>query len=245
MNIKAIACEVFRKELDILLGRNRKNKISVCYLTNELHQYGKERMASEIQKAIDETDPGEFDAIVLLYGLCNNGIKDLHGPLPIVVPRAHDCITLFMGSKEHYKNYIQKNPGTFFIAGSFGMGEEGILDNTKVIQEMRQEFAEKFGEDNADYLMETLGDPLKNYSRLTFIGNELGDLNTMKEKARAAASLKNWAFEEYPGSLRLIEKLLDGEWNNDEYLVLGAGEKIVPSYDEGIITASFFSNSQA
>jgi hypothetical protein len=237
MNIKVLACEVIKKELDILLAKNRKNKITVCYLTRELHQYGKERMAQDIQKAIDETNPGEFDAIVLVYGLCNYGIKDLHGALPIVVPRAHDCITLFMGSKEHYMDYMQKYHGTYFVAGTFGIGEGGALDDTKLVQEKRQEFAEKYGEENADYLMETIGDPLKNYSRLTFINSGLEAIDTMKEKARDIAASKKWTFDEYSGNLSLIEKLLDGEWNTNEYLVLNPGEKIAPSYDGNIITA--------
>jgi hypothetical protein len=238
MNIKVIACETIRKELDVLLTRNRKNNIAVQYLTKELHQYGRERMAADIQKAIDETNENEFDAIALIYGLCNYGIKDLHGKLPIVVPRAHDCITLFMGSKERYMDYMQKNHGAYFIAGMFGMAEGGVLDDTKIIQEKRQEFAEKYGEENADYLMETIGDPLKHYNRLTFINSGLGDLNALKEKARDIARSKNWTFDEYSGNLSLIEKLLDGEWNTDEYLTLNPGEKIAPSYDNTIITAA-------
>jgi hypothetical protein len=242
MNIKVIACEIARKELEILLGRNRKNKITVCYMPRELHQYGKDRMASEIQKAIDETDPHEFNAIALVYGLCNNGIVNLHGTLPIVIPRAHDCITLFMGSKERYSDYNQKNPGTYFVAGCFGMeldgqGAKGGLDYTKAAQQMRQEYAEKFGEENADYLMEMLGDPLKNYCRITFINSGLGDLYAMKENAKDAAASRNWMFDEYPGNLSLIEKLLDSEWNEDEYLVLKPGEKVTSSYNNGIIAA--------
>jgi enamine deaminase RidA (YjgF/YER057c/UK114 family) len=194
-------------------------------------------MASDIQKAIDETNPGEFDAIVLIYGLCNYGIKDLHGELPVVVPRAHDCITLFMGSRKRYMEYMQKNHGAYFIAGMFGLDENGALSDTKAIQEQRQEFAEKYGEENADYLMETIGDPLKHYSRLTFINSGLGDVRALKEKVRDIALSKQWTFDEYPGDLSLIEKVLDGEWNKDDFLVLKSGEKIAPSYDEGIITA--------
>ncbi|MDR0450218.1 MAG: DUF1638 domain-containing protein [Treponema sp.] len=238
MNIKVIACEVIKKELDILLTKNRKNKITVCYLTKELHQYGKERMASDIQKAIDETQSAEFNAIALVYGLCNYGIRDLHGELPIVVPRAHDCITLFMGSKERYREYTQKTNGAYFIAGTFGFDSGNSLDYSKVIQEKRLEFAEKYGEENADYLMETIGDPLKNYSRITFISNDLGNTDEIKEKARAIAESREWAFEVYPGNLSLIEKLLDGEWAENDYLILKPGEKIAPSYDEGIITAA-------
>ena len=242
MNIKVIACEIARKELDVLVDLPRKNKITVCYMPRELHMYGKERMAADIQKEIDKTDPDEFDAVALVYGLCNYGIVTLNGTMPIIIPRAHDCITLFMGSKERYSEYNQNNPGTYFVAGAFGMalegeGEKGSLDYTKVAQQVRQEFVEKYGEENADYLMEELGDPLKNYCRITFINSGLGDLYEMKAQAKDAAAARNWLYEEYSGNLSLIEKMLDGDWNEADFLVLKPGEKIAPSYDDNIIVA--------
>ena len=240
MKIKVIACEVIRKELDILLSEHRENEISVCYMTKELHERGKEYMATEIQKEIDKVSVSEFDAIALVFGLCNNGVVNLCGELPIVIPRAHDCITLFMGSKERYKEYVSEKPGSYFIAGDFGIETDGVdgnvgLDHTKIIQELRQEYEEKYGEENVDYLMEMLGDPLKNYSRLTYIDDGLGDLYNMKEKAKVAAKSRDWTYEEYSGNLSLVERLIDGDWYEEDCLVLKPGEKVNASYSDEII----------
>jgi hypothetical protein len=65
----------------------------------------------------------------------------------------------------------------------------------------------------------------------------LGKIDELKQKSVAAAASKNWKFDEYQGDLCLIEKLLDGEWNKEDFLILNPGEKITPSYDDDIITA--------
>ena len=240
MRIKVIACEVIKKELDILIEKHKRNEITLHYMTKDLHEHGGEYMAKEIQKEIDTTSPNNFDAIVLIYGLCNNGIVNLTSNIPLVIPRAHDCITLFMGNKGHYMDYVEEKPGTYFIAGSFGTSsdnEDGSLelDNTKIVQELRQEYREKYGEENVDYLMEILGDPLKNYHRITYIENQFGDIYEMKEKAKEIATNREWIYEEYKGNLGLIERLLDGEWNKEDFLTINPGEKVIPSYDEDII----------
>jgi hypothetical protein len=54
----------------------------------------------------------------------------------------------------------------------------------------------------------------------------------MKEKAKGAAALRNWLFEDYSGNLSLIAKLLDGEWNNDDCLIPNPGEKVSCAYND-------------
>jgi hypothetical protein len=81
-----------------------------------LHDVGTKKMSAMLQSEIDKVDAEKYDMILLCYGLCNNGICNLHSSLPIVIPRAHDCITLLMGSKEKYKDYFEKIPGTFFLS---------------------------------------------------------------------------------------------------------------------------------
>jgi hypothetical protein len=38
-----------------------------------------------------------------VYGLCNLALTSLRArAVPVVVPRAHDCITLYLGSRQRY-----------------------------------------------------------------------------------------------------------------------------------------------
>ena len=34
--------------------------------------------------------------------------------MPLVIPRAHDCIALFMGSRQRYREYFDAHPGTYY-----------------------------------------------------------------------------------------------------------------------------------
>ena len=36
------------------------------------------------------------------------------GPSPLVLPRAHDCITLLMGSRTEFERYFQDHPGVYY-----------------------------------------------------------------------------------------------------------------------------------
>ena len=66
-----------------------------------------------IQHLIDQTSSTNYDAILLVYGLCGRAIDGLLSrDLPLVVPRAHDCITLYLGSREAYNQQQNHHPGT-------------------------------------------------------------------------------------------------------------------------------------
>ena len=82
-------------------------------LPKGLHDLGSDRMRSRVQEAIDGVKASDYDAILMGYGLCNNGLAGIVARhIPIVLPRAHDCITLFMGSRERYITYFNDHPGS-------------------------------------------------------------------------------------------------------------------------------------
>ena len=43
--------------------------------------------------------------------------------------------------------------------------------------------------------------------------------------------------ERLKGDIGLLRRLVDGDWNPDEFLVAQPGEKIVPTYVGGIVQA--------
>ena len=49
---------------------------------------------------MDRTPEGVYDAILLGYGLCGNGLAGVTARhTRLVLPRAHDCIGILMGSR--------------------------------------------------------------------------------------------------------------------------------------------------
>ena len=96
--------------------------------------------------------------------------------IPLVVPRAHDCITLFLGSKERYLDYFQKHPGVYFKTSGWIERGEGLnqyrqdsIEQQSGMTQTYEELVAKYGEDNAKFLYEQLCNMTRNYSGLTFI----------------------------------------------------------------------------
>lgn len=241
----AIVCEVFHREACAAAAQSRL-RVDLEFLPKSLHDIGEEAMSARLQATIDHalqsrSADEQPDAIVLLYGLCNNGICGLHAPVPLVVARAHDCITLLLGSRERYEAHFAANPGTFYKSSGWIERDSDPNDNPASVTSRLglsrnyAELVEQFGEDNAQYLMETMGDWLKNYKRLCLICTGVGPEDDYRRACRALANEKGWLFDEVAGDTGLIERLLNGEWDERECLVLPPGQRIAASHEEGVI----------
>ena len=237
-----IACEILFREA-CYCAALCDPIIDIQFMKKGLHDIGAEKMSGKLQQAIDEVSTDEYDAILLCYGLCNNGISSLHGKLPIVIPRAHDCITLLLGSKERYKEYFDNNPGTYFKSSGWierdasldGEEADSSVMNQLGLGKSYEDYVELYGEENADYIAEILGNWEENYTKMTFINTKLGNIDLDRSISKEAAETKQWDFEEVEGDIRLILKLMNGQWDEDEFLVIPGGDKIVPSNDEKIV----------
>ena len=242
-----IGCEILYREAAAAIAQS-PCIVDVETMPKSLHDIGEEAMSSRLQARIDSLlatrAPKDWpDAIVLLYGLCNNGVRGLHAPVPIVIPRAHDCITLLLGSRARYDEHFQDNPGSFYRSPGW-IERDGDPDANPASVTRRlgitHDYAalvEKYGKDNADYLMETMGDWLKNYSRVSLIDTGVGPFEEYRRICRDEAREKNLAYEELAGDTVLIRKLLNGDWNERDFLVLQPGQKIAASNDHNVICA--------
>ena len=81
------------------------------FLPKGLHDLGGKPMAAKIQEVVDRTPEGVYDAILLGYGLCGNGLDGLTARhTRLVLPRAHDCIALLMGSANATRRTSRATP---------------------------------------------------------------------------------------------------------------------------------------
>ena len=233
-----IGCAVLHRECHYCAAVSR-NIVEVRLCEKALHDIGAGRMSARLQAEIDAVDTGAYDAILLAYGLCNNGMVGLHAKVPIVAPRAHDCITLLMGSKEKYLEYFNRNPGTYYHSSGWVERSTSSFDNpdsttTRMGISTYQEYVDKYGEENAKYLMETLG-MMANYDKFAYIDTGVGNFPAYKAEVRQAAAKNGWKFEEIPGSVDLLLRLVNGEWADDDFLVIPPGDTIEPTHDKKII----------
>lgn len=242
MRLKLISCEIFLREVCHVVARSSRT-VSVEFLPKGLHDIGKEKMLRRLQEAVDRVDDLRYEAILLGYGLCNNGIAGLVArSLPIVVPRAHDCITLFMGDRRRYNEYFESHPGVYYLTSGWieRGGDAGELQQLSIPHQLGmdlgfEELVAKYGEDNARYLYDQLCDTLKNYSQYTYIDMGVGPEGLFERQARDRAAERGWSFERIPGDLALIEQLVNGPWDERDFLTLQPGRRIVARYDNGVI----------
>lgn len=197
-------------------------------------------MSGRLQEEIDNIEPEKYNAILLGYGLCNLGIKGLKSRVPLVIPRAHDCITLLMGSKERYQEYFNENPGTFYQSVGWMERAKDHLSNpesTTTLMGMKtyQEYVEKYGEENAKYIIDTLGGGLRNYSKLSYIETNVVSFISLDDKLKKIASDEGWEYTEIKGSTDLLLSMMNGEWEESNFLVIKPGNSVEPSYDLSII----------
>jgi hypothetical protein len=164
--------------------------------------------------------------------------------IPLVLPRAHDCMTLFFGSKERYLEYFHARPGVYFKTSGW-MERSGIGEDLKQLTIPHQmgmdssyaELVEKYGEDDAQYLWDELCNTVKHYGQYTFIEMGVEPDDRFEQQTRRDAEARSWKFEKVQGDLALIRRLVDGPWDEREFLVVPPGHKVVARYDEGIVTS--------
>ncbi len=240
MRLKLIACEILYREL-CLCAANSPHIVDLQFLQKGLHDCPTNEMVAAIQKEIVEAEKGPYEAVLLGYALCNNGAVGLHtSRVPLVIPKAHDCITFFFGSRRRYQEYFDNNPGTFFR--TTGWCERNFVKTGQSVMsrlgldKTYEEYVKKYGEENARYIMETLGDWKKNYKKMLYIEMGLAPELAYDRKAEADARGNGWAFEKVQGDWTLLRKLTNGPWDED-FVVLKPGERIAATNDAEVLRA--------
>ena len=232
MRLKLISCEVLYREMCAAVARS-PHQVALEFLPMGLHDQGGPAMRTRLQEAVDRVDATRYEAVLLGYALCGNGVAGLVSrTLPLVIPRAHDCIALLMGSRERYRSYFENHPGVFFR--STGWLERG-QDLDQAAPYTLEALIARYGEDNGRYLFEQFNGYQRNYRQLAYIATGLEPDGSFEQRAREEAAHRGWQFETIRGDLRLLERLVGGECDEDDFLVVPPGWRVKPTYDHGII----------
>jgi hypothetical protein len=240
MRFKLIACEVLFRELCDAVVRSGET-VDIEFLPKGLHDMGGKAMSVKLQEAVDRVRPGEYQAIILGYGLCGNGLQGIVARhTPIVAPRMHDCIGLLLGSRQRYQQQFQDKPGSYYRSTGWlerGVDLQQLVPFHSGTSTNLAELIEKYGEDNGRYLYEQFTSFQSNYRNLAFIETGLECDGRFEQQAREEAAAKGWQFEKLAGDLALLRRLVAGDWNSEDFLVLRPGERIVAQFDDSIIAA--------
>ncbi len=228
---KIISCKVMWRELCYFASKS-KNSFDFQFLPYGLHGEPKE-LHKEVQKAIDQTED-DYDAILLGYGLCSNGLENIIArDIKLVIAKGHDCITHFLGSKEKYKEYFDANPGTYWY--SPGWIENHIPPSKERYELNYKDYLEKYGEDNAQYLMEIEQKWFNEYTTAAYIDLGVGNTTEYEKYTKECAKYLEWKYDRLEGDSSLIKNFVNGIWDKDSFLIVEPGYMIKATNDENIL----------
>jgi hypothetical protein len=237
MHLKLISCNVFQREASWCIARS-PHVIDSEY--TELGEHARSAgLRQLIQGKIDATEASgkTYDAILLLFGLCGNATVGLQARrTKLVIPRAHDCCTILLGSRAKFTEHFAGAPSTPFSSAGYIERGEYFLRTTDTggpsVQagDAYQDLVKKYGEDDAKYIWIAMH-PDHGNDKAVFIElpqtSHLGYAEQFRAKAEAAGKQP----VQLAGDIRLIENLLLGNWDAKEYLVVPPAAAIEGVYD--------------
>ena len=240
MKIKIISCEALAREF-YLAAASSPHVIDTELLAFGLHNTPDDLRAA-IQAAIDLSEGKGYHAIILGYGLCSRGTAGIRArSIPIVIPRMHDCITAFLGSRARYSAEFAAQPGTYYYSPGWIERKEGDVDqgfidiHEKMYSERYAEYVRKYGEDNAKFLIEQEQQWYANYTRAAFIDMGMGAVDQYRRFTSELARERGWEYVELCGNMSLVERLANGDWDSEDFLVIQPGHSIAESFDDLIL----------
>jgi len=196
-----LACAVREPEIRPFLH----GRVDGIFLDYGLHRT-RENMSQALQVEIDRAAERDYENILLGYGLCRNGILGLQPPKqPLIVPRVHDCISLFLGSSGAYQQQTAQQPGTYYLTS--GWIEKGQTPLSKL-----EDYSRSYDPETAIWILK---EEMRHYARIALIDTGLGDLRSYRSYAQQNAELLGIHYEELKGSLSYFQKLLWGPWDED------------------------------
>lgn len=237
MKLRLISCEVLEREAEFCLLES-SHLIDVEYTEKEAHEKP-DQLRERIQRLIDASDG--YDAVLLGYGLCGNALNGISANnCRLIVPRAHDCCTLFLGSRQRFNEVFDGRESMPWGSTGYCAKGEGYLRKTDTGSMMGydktyEDFVRQYGEENAAFIWETIH-PESDSDEVLFINvPETYDMEIYSRFAKEAGDDKIVTVEE--GSISIIRKLLSGQWD-DDFLVVEAGDSVKAVYDKERIICS-------
>jgi len=219
-----IACAVLAVDLKQSAAELGLN-VDFKFLEAGLHN-NPQLLRDKLQAAIDELSVNAAcDRIVIGYGICGKGTIGVQArTVPLILPRVHDCIALFLGGDRAYQREFKKYPGTYYLSTGWcrektdPVSQKGRWTYFGDKKLNFDELAAQHGEKAARQTFDFLNSWQKNYQRAAFITTGADIPARYERLAREMAAQYNWRYEKIRGSRTLFKKMLSVQKSTDAIL---------------------------
>jgi N-methylhydantoinase A/oxoprolinase/acetone carboxylase beta subunit len=154
------------------------------------------------------------------------------GNVPLVIPKVHDCISLFLGGDAAYREQFKQFPGTYYLSAGWceekavpvsqRRGRAWVGDRQLVYEDVKK----SHGRTAADQTFAFLNSWQKNYQRAAFIETRSGQAARYEQMAKEMAEEYGWRFERIQGDQGLIRRMLTVTESTPDILVVPPGHTI-------------------
>jgi hypothetical protein len=206
-----VACETLREELSLIMEK-RNCSYPVVWVDAGKHVWP-DKLHLAIQEALDGLPPSCTTALAL-FGFCGNALVGIRPPVQVLVlPRTADCIPLFLGSQAARE---AAGVRTYFFT-------EGYLRSAGNIATEFKEASKRRGKKFALHVIKMM---MEHYRNIAVIDTGAFDPARVLEELAELSQTIEVPVSIIPGNLRLINALLAGDWNREEFLVIPPGEAV-------------------
>ncbi len=220
-----LACDVFSEELEALAGGNPPWR-AAAFLEMGLHNRPENlREAVEEQLAALEKAAPDIEAIALAYGRCGNGLVGVRAlGRPLILPQAHDCISVLLGGRERHDALLKENPGTYFYSPGWVKGRRVPGPDREAY--LRELYAERY-EDDPEMI-----DELVEVDRETFGHHNCAAYVSIIDHPESATYCQNcakhlgWQHKQVEGDPSFLRDLIAGNWDEKRFLRVPPGQQI-------------------
>lgn len=208
-----IACETLREELEKLI-QHTGIQMDLVWMNGGLHTSPK-NLRENLQIEINKHD-GLYEDIILVYGFCGGGTENLETKSSsLILPRAEDCISILLGGNCPRSHVNERDMAVFLTRGwirTFNQMEGLNIRSLK----------EKYGDDQGKDLYRRI---YRGYRNIDIIDTGAYRLEEIDEDISEIQDVLGLSCKTIDGSLVLIEKLLNRDWDED-FIVKGPGLRV-------------------
>ena len=205
-----IACEMLRDEVELAMARTGIEYPTI-WLDKGLHDTP-EKLRASLQDKIDQLD--RYDTILLAMALCGGALDGIScGHARLAVPKFDDCIRIILSLEPGMRNAADAR--SLYYTRQW-------LDSAGHLTRQQEQYLEKYGEKKTKKIMRLM---LANYKSCRMVDTGAYDMAQWEDRARADADALNLEYGTQQGSVRVLEKLLRQEFD-EEFLVVEPGETL-------------------